>query len=93
LEAGGRESSGCELNQQFTLIPKKFRYLLDKTADIVSGGAWGRRPHTLSEAPLLVSKILNKCFEPFQAKRRAMFVVLRRLENHRQGQKPSILKH
>jgi hypothetical protein len=29
--------------------------LLDKTADIVSGGAWGRRPHTLSEPALLVS--------------------------------------
>jgi len=29
--------------------------LLAKTADIVSGGAWGRRPHTLSEPALLVS--------------------------------------
>jgi hypothetical protein len=29
--------------------------LLDKTADNVSGGAWGRRPHTLSEPALLVS--------------------------------------
>jgi hypothetical protein len=28
---------------------------MDKTTDIVSGGAWGRRPHTLGEATLLLS--------------------------------------
>jgi hypothetical protein len=28
-----------------------------KTTDIVSGGVWGRRPHTLSEPTLLVNKI------------------------------------
>ena len=26
-----------------------------KTTDIVSGGAWGRRPHTISEPTMLVS--------------------------------------
>ena len=35
-------------------LSEKF-LLLVKTADIVSGGAWGRRPHTLSEPALLVS--------------------------------------
>ena len=34
-------------------------YLSLKTTDIVSGGAWGRRPHTLSEPTLLVNNILK----------------------------------
>jgi hypothetical protein len=28
---------------------------MDKTTDIVSGGAWGRRPHTFGEATWLLS--------------------------------------
>ncbi len=34
-------------------------YLSLKTTDIVSGGAWGRRPHTLSEPTMLVNNILE----------------------------------
>lgn len=30
----------------------------NKTTDIVIGGVWGRRPHTLSEPTLLVSNNL-----------------------------------
>jgi hypothetical protein len=30
-------------------------YLSLKTTDIVSGGAWGRRPHTFSESTMLIS--------------------------------------
>jgi hypothetical protein len=34
---------------------QRFHLFSNKTADIVSGGVWGRRPHTLSEPALLVS--------------------------------------
>ncbi len=34
---------------------KRNTLFTDKTTDIVSGGAWGRRPHTLGEATLLLS--------------------------------------
>jgi hypothetical protein len=34
-------------------------YLSVKTTDIVSGGMWGRRPHTLSEPTMLVNNTLE----------------------------------
>ena len=48
------------IREQFNLTgkPEYFLYLLPvKTTDEVSGGVWGRRPHTFGETTLLLSYI------------------------------------
>ncbi len=46
----------CGLNYE---TPFETVYLSVKITDIVSGGVWGRRPHTLSEPTMLVNNILE----------------------------------
>ena len=59
-EAVERLHVNMSLNEEILLASTNEKNLIDlslKTTDIVSGGAWGRRPHTFSEPTLLVNKI------------------------------------
>ena len=49
--------SYVNLNRKIGLLKSESIYLSLKTTDIVSDGAWGRKPHTFSEPTLLVNKI------------------------------------
>ena len=62
-------------NTPYLTKERGFLFLI-KTTDIVSDGAWGRRPHTFSELTLLVNKFEKSPLNPCQARRRTLSVIL-----------------